>query len=127
MASKKKWEKPTPASIAKALGPVDTVASCALARLELVASTLIRLLVAGRLKLPAVLQAALAVDSKSFPPLPAVPKSGDWLHDHSEAGQPFPTYEKFGTQYPTPHGSFRTVFVQPLGDFSGARSVRACF
>jgi len=49
------------------------------------------------------------------------PKPGDWLSEHSEAGQ---TYEAFVRVKAAKPGALRdTIYLQPLGQFSGYRGV----
>lgn len=45
------------------------------------------------------------------------PQPGDWLSAHDEAGQTFEEYLK--CKPVIPQGKRRTVYIQPLGDFTG--------
>jgi len=48
------------------------------------------------------------------------PKSGEWLHAHPEDGQTFAQYVEQAQNLPTE--TRRTIYVQPLGDFSAAQT-----
>lgn len=68
--------------------------------------------------LPDILRRAFD-PSEGFDPIP-VPKHGDWLAEHPEAGQTFDDFVKFGQK--KPDGRRNRIYLQPLGDFLKDRS-----
>ena len=68
--------------------------------------------------LPDILRRAFD-PGEGFDPIP-VPKPGDWLAEHTEAGQTFDDFVKFGRK--KPDGQRNRIYLQPLGDFPKDRS-----
>eukprot|EP00455_Lapot_gusevi_P043807 TRINITY_DN5384_c0_g1_i3.p1 TRINITY_DN5384_c0_g1~~TRINITY_DN5384_c0_g1_i3.p1 ORF type:complete len:330 (-),score=50.64 TRINITY_DN5384_c0_g1_i3:10-999(-) len=66
------------------------------------------------------LQRLFVPSADLFPPLPS-PKRGDWLSEHKEIGQPFRTFHRVALRA-IPHATYRTIYIQPLGDFSSPRT-----
>ena len=70
--------------------------------------------------LPKDQQIAFNLDCKCFPPL-RKPRKGDWLRSHNEKGQSLKMFSKNHLRA-QPHATFKTIFIQPWGDFKSARS-----
>ncbi|UJR15477.1 hypothetical protein I4U23_002420 [Adineta vaga] len=59
---------------------------------------------------------------ESFQPVPK-PNEGDWLGQHQERGQTMKSFEK-KTSKAVPHGTYKTIFIQPIGSFDHPRAAK---